>query len=245
MPMQLDASFVTEVVILLAWALTTWYVYFTFKESGHAKAKTISLTVVVLAWSIFAFSAVKYGIDREFFRGLPVRPLVYLFLAAGLGYAFRWALVGKGLSQHRLIGLQLLRPIGLVFVLEHWRGNLPGVFAHPAGWGDLLVGIIALAVLIRYRNQEIPNGAVKLLFTVGITDFVSAFFCGFTSSTTPFQLFAFDQPNQVLLYPTGLIPLFLVPYAVIFHILSITEMQRSAKALAEADTVSVGGEVEN
>ncbi len=36
MPRQLDASFVTEVVILLAWALTTWYVYFTFKESGHA-----------------------------------------------------------------------------------------------------------------------------------------------------------------------------------------------------------------
>ena len=230
---QLDASFVTEVVILLGWAFTTWYVYFTFRESDHANRKTIALTLGVLAWSIFAFGVVKYGFDREFFReffrGLPVRSLVYLFLAAGLGYAFRWALVGKGLSQHMLIGLQLLRPIGLVFVLEHWRGNLPGVFAHPAGWGDLLVGIIALAVLIRYRNQEIPNGVVKLLFTVGITDFVSAFFFGFTSSATPFQQFAFDQPNQVLLYPTGLIPLFLVPYAVIFHILSITEMQRSAR----------------
>ncbi len=105
---------------------------------------------------------------------------------------------------------------------------MPGIFAHPAGWGDLLVSIIALAVLIRYRNQEIPNGAVKLVFTVGMTDFVSAFFFGLTSSATPFQLFAVDQPNQVLLYPTGLIPVFLVPYAVIFHILSITEMQRSA-----------------
>ncbi len=228
MPSQMDASFVTEVVILLVWGLTTWYVYFTFRESGHTKAKTIALTLVVLAWSIFAFGAVKYGFDREFFRGLPVRASVYLFLAAGLGYAFRWALVGKGLSQHMLIGLQVLRVIGLVFVLEHWRGNLPGVFAHPAGWGDLLVGIIALAVLIRYRSQEIPNGAVKLVFVVGIADFVSAFFFGITSSATPLQLFAFDQPNQVLLYPTGLIPLCLVPLAVIFHILSITEMQRSA-----------------
>ena len=231
MPSQLDASFVTEVVILLAWGLTTWYVYFTFRESGHAKAKTIALTLVVLAWSIFAFGAVKYGFDREifreFFRGLPVRTLVYLFLAAGLGYAFRWALVGEGLSQHMLIGLQVFRTIGFVFVLEHWRGNLPGAFAHPAGWGDLLVGIIALAVLIRYRGQEIPNGAVILVFTVGIADFISAFFFGITSSATPLQLFAFDQPNQVQLYPTGLIPLFLVPYAVIFHILSITEMQRA------------------
>ncbi len=41
MPSQLDASFVTEVVILLAWALTTWYVYFTFKESGHAKGRLL------------------------------------------------------------------------------------------------------------------------------------------------------------------------------------------------------------
>ncbi len=228
MPRQLDSSFVTEVVILLAWALTAWYVYFTFKESGHAKAKTIALTLGVLAWSIFAFGAVKYDFDRGFFFGLPVRALVYLFLAAGLGFGFRWALVGKGLSQHMLIGLQVIRLIGFVWVLEYWRGNLPGVFAHPAGWGDMLVGIIALSVLIRYRNQEIPYGAVILVFTVGITDFVSAFFFGFTSSATPFQLFAFDQPNQVLLYPTGLIPLFLVPYAVIFHILSITEMQRSS-----------------
>ncbi|MCH8062376.1 MAG: hypothetical protein IH861_07730 [Chloroflexi bacterium] len=60
------------------------------------------------------------------------------------------------------------------------------------------------------------------------TDFVSAFYFGFTSSSTsPFQLFAFDQPNQLLLYPTGLIPLFLVPYAVVFHILSLAEMQRT------------------
>jgi len=227
-PRQLDASFVTEVVILLTWALTTWYVYFTFRDAGQPRQKTTALTLGVLAWSIFAFGAVKYGFDREFFRGLPVRTPVYWFLAAGLGYAFRWALVGKGLSQHMLIGLQAFRCVGWVMVLEHWRGNLPGVFAHPAGWGDLLVGIIALAVLIRYRNQEIPKGAVKLVFTVGIADFVSAFFFGFTSAATPFQLFAFDLPNQVSLYPTGLIPLFLVPYAIIFHILSITEMQRSA-----------------
>ncbi|MCZ6804841.1 MAG: hypothetical protein O7D86_13165, partial [Proteobacteria bacterium] len=90
---HLDASFTTEVVILLGWALTTWNVYFTFRESGHAKRKTIALTLGVLAWSIFAFGAVKYGFDRTFFGGLlPFRTLVYLFLAAGLGFAFRWAL---------------------------------------------------------------------------------------------------------------------------------------------------------
>ncbi len=86
-----------------------------------------------------------------------------------------------------LIGLQLIRPIGMVFVLEHLRGNLPAVFAYPASLGDLLVGLVALAVLIRYRSQEIPKGAVLLVIAVGIVDWVSAFFLGFTSSSgSPF-----------------------------------------------------------
>ena len=176
---QMDASFITEVLILLVWAATTWYVYITFKESGHTQRKTIGLTLLILGWSIYAFGAVKYGFDLKFFGGLPIRSLVYLFLATGLAFAFRWTLVGKGLSQRLLIGLQLFRCVGLVFILEHWRGNLPAVFAHPAGWGDFLVSIIALTVLIRYRNQVIPNGAVIIVFTAGIIDFISAFFFGF------------------------------------------------------------------
>lgn len=227
MPEQLHASFVTEVIILLVWAMTTSYVYFTLRESGHTKAKTITLALVVLAWSVFAFGAVKHGFDREIFRGLPIRPLVYLLVPTGLVYAFRWTLVAEGLSQRMLVGLQLVRPIGLVFVLEHWRGTLPGVFAHPAGWGDLLVGAITLGALLRYRHQNIPNRVIKFIIVVGIIDFSGAFFFGFTSSETPFQLFGFDHPNLVLRYPTGLIPLFLVPYAVIFHIMSLTEMQRA------------------
>ena len=44
MPRQLDASFVTEVVILLTWGLTTWYVYFTFRE-GAVLAKGDSVSI--------------------------------------------------------------------------------------------------------------------------------------------------------------------------------------------------------
>ena len=158
MPEQLGASFVTEVVILLAWMLTAWYVYFTFKESSHAQGETIALTLGVLAWSIFAFGAVKYGFDREFFRGLPVRPLIYLFLAASLGYGFRWAMVGKGLSQHMLIGLQLIRPIGMVFVLEHLRGNLPAAFAYPAGLGGGKAG--PSHWLLRWPSKTAMNAKI-------------------------------------------------------------------------------------
>ena len=125
------------------------------------------------------------------------------------------------LSQKWLIGLQLFRVIGGVFLIEMAMGNIPGIFAYPAGVGDIAVALVALAVLLRFRGTErIPGGAVFLVIGLGVLDFLSAFFFGFTSSETPVQLFFPDVPNAVVVFPTGMIPLFLVPYAIFFHTLS-------------------------
>ena len=132
------------------------------------------------------------------------------------------------MPQQLLIALQLFRPIGMVFVLEDYRGILPSSFAQPAGWGDLLAGLVALAMLIHYPTGKIPEKAVIVVAIVGLTVFASAFFFGFTSSANPIQLFAFDNPNRVLEYPLGLIPLFLVPYAVIAHLLSLVQLRRGS-----------------
>ena len=61
----MNASFVTEVVILLSWALTTWYVYFTFKESGHAKRKTCICAVTA---------------HMQVFRHVTASSVLYFFL---------------------------------------------------------------------------------------------------------------------------------------------------------------------
>jgi hypothetical protein len=150
-------------------------------------------------------------------------------LSVGLTTIFSRRIVGPGLNQRWLIGLQLFRAIGLLFVLEWARGNLPPVFAHPAGWGDLAVAVTALIVLLRYRGREIPAGAVRAVAIVGIADAISAFFFGFFSSDTPVQLFSHDFPNRVIEYPTGLIPLFLICFAVCMHVLSLAELRRSQR----------------
>ena len=68
--------------------------------------------------------------------------------------------------------------------------------------------------------KRIPGAAVYLVIILGTADFLSAFFFGFGSSETPIQLFFPEVPNNVIVFPTGLIPLFLVPYAIFFHVLS-------------------------
>ena len=112
-------------------------------------------------------------------------------------------------------------------MIEMTRGNVPAVFAYPAGVGDIFVALVALAVLLKYRKAEyVSKNAIYLVIVVGITDFVSAFFFGFTSSETPFQLFFPDEPSKLIWFPTGMIPLFLVPYAIFFHTLSaLNEMK--------------------
>ena len=101
-------------------------------------------------------------------------------------------------------------------------GHIPGMFAYTAGIGDIVVGGVAFGVLMVYRNRgRIPGAMIILIIVIGMADFVSAFFFGFTSTQGPFQLFFPDAPNRLIMFPTGMIPLFLVPYAIFFHVLSL------------------------
>jgi hypothetical protein len=218
----------TEALILILLGCPIWHLLWISRSSEHSSWKTSVIVIAATMWTLYAFFAAKTGFDRSWLGpASPARPLLYLSIIALAAYLLRNYIVGIKVSQHLLIGLQIIRPIGMVFVLETSRGNLPAVFSYPAGFGDLLTGIVALYVVTKYRNETIPPGAVKLVATLGIIDFASAFFFGFTSSATPIQLFAFENPNTVIQYPTGLIPLFLVPYAVATHIWSLTQLKRN------------------
>ena len=155
--------------------------------------------------------------------GLPgnlIVPVAWIIPSAVLFLGREWFL-SQRLLQKWLVGLQIFRVIGGLFLLEMARGNVPGIFAYPAGMGDILVALAALGVILRYRKDEhIPPGPIILIIVLGVADFLSAFFFGFFSSQTPLQLFFPAVPNHVLVFPTGMIPLFLVPYAIFFHALS-------------------------
>ncbi len=225
-----DYSILTELIVVFTWAVPPWYMYITFRESGRSQRSSWLAFLVPLVWAALAWYLVK--VDASSWGDSPLfqaRPLIIMAVSVGLTVIFAKWIVGPGLSQRWLIGLQLFRVIGLVFILEWARGNLTPIFAHPAGWGDLAVALTALFVLLRYSSGEIPAGAVRAVSFVGIADAVSAFFFGFFSSDTPVQLFSFDFPNRVIEYPTGLIPLYLICFAVCMHVVSLTELSRSQR----------------
>ena len=231
----MNAHPVTVIVVMAAMMVTPIYAFGTYVASQASARKGALIGAGFLLRGAFMSWVCLAGITRS------VSPIGRLTIPVGsLIIPACWALptitlllfrtwiVDRPLSQHWLIGLQLWRAIGGVFLIEMSRHNIPGIFAYPAGVGDLFVAGLAAVVLVRYRNQPvIPRVAIRLVIGFGIADFLSAFFFGFTSSPGPQQLFFPQVVNDSLLFPTGLIPLFLVPYATFFHALSWLELRRS------------------
>lgn len=223
----MPAHFLTVVIVVGSLMVTPVYMLATYVFSGASPKKGMRIGVAFLLFGALMFWVCIGDVPgRLGLIGNLIVPLAWLLPSLILFMGRDWFLNRK-LSQRWLIGLQLFRAIGGVFLIEMARGNLPGIFAYPAGVGDIAVAVVALLVLIRYRNAtHIPSGAVWLVITLGMLDFLSAFFFGFTSSPTPLQLFFPNAPYTVITFPTGLIPLFLVPYAIFFHTLSALNFRK-------------------
>jgi hypothetical protein len=103
---------------------------------------------------------------------------------------------------------------------------LPGLFAWPAGLGDVLVGVLAPVVALAYARAPHVNADLVSLWNIfGLVDLVVAVSTGVLTSPSPVQLFAFDQPNELItIFPLVLIPVFLVPVSVLLHLISLSKL---------------------
>jgi hypothetical protein len=133
--------------------------------------------------------------------------------------------------QSWLVGVQLYRALGMIFLILYATGWLPGLFAWPAGLGDVLVGVLAPVVALAYARAPRQNADLVYVWNIfGIADLVIAVTTGFLTSPSPLQRFAFDRPNELITaFPLVLIPVFLVPLAVLFHFASLVKLRHDRR----------------
>lgn len=213
----MDASWIT------VWIISFSLLYVVFKwfyVLPLEKAKKAAWCTAILG--SLSLTAVLFNVVGQL--GVLGGPLILTMWALPSLWVWLNRAEFRGLDQRSLVSLQIFRLIGALFIFEMLRGHIPASFALPAGIGDVLVGIMALTIYLTY--DSIPLSKVKLLLVSGLLDFAVAFFFGFTSLPGPAQLFAIGFDNQVNLFPTGLIPFFLVPYALVFHLLSFINLKR-------------------
>jgi hypothetical protein len=188
-----------------------------------------NLTVAVLVgWFLLALGGSQLGVfDSE------PRPPISLGLAAVVPvavFAFcyltsvRFQEFALSLDLRILTVAQTWRVGGIVFLVLYQQGALPGVFALPAGCGDMAIGITA-PVVAWYWTRPFPRQTFIAWNVLGAVDLVMAVSLGVLASATPVGVLAGDGTTRLMgQFPLSLIPTFVVPLLLIFHVISLSRV---------------------
>jgi hypothetical protein len=114
--------------------------------------------------------------------------------------------------------------VGVVFLVLMASGQMPALWALPAGIGDVIVGAAAPWIA---RHVETPLGRRRaIIFNLcGMADLVVAVGLGIMTSPGPLQVFQTTPTSELATqFPLALVPTFLVPLAFALHVISLWQL---------------------
>lgn len=204
-------------------------------RDNRSRLKPVIATVLTLWFGVVTLLGVAGVFTRA--PGLPPLPIFFgfaiplaAFFAAYFGIsAFRDFVLRADLRFAAAI--QAWRWAGLGFLSLFSYGILPGLFAFPAGLGDMAIGFTAPWILLGLIRE--PSFASSRRFVIwnimGIADLViavtmgtlcSGFIPGLTSVTT----------SPMSQFPLVLIPAYLVPIFIMLHFTALVQARQLAPA---------------
>lgn len=238
--------YVAPIVLTLVFGLALWLGRVVFRAAGAAdltpaaRHRVTRTTALVLgAWLLLALASAPSiipvdGAGRSF---VPITfPLFgggsLLLVLGALLLSDTWRRTVAAIPVERLVGTQVFRLIGLIFIPLWAIGTLPAHFALPAGWGDVAVGLTApLAALVLARRARGARSIALVWNTLGLIDLLAAVGLG-----TGYLLLVL-RPGTTLAtagamtaYPLVLIPTFAVPLGIILHLLTFRALARRNEA---------------
>ncbi len=215
-------SLIVIVIIVQAVSSTLAWLgfYFGIRALPGTRARRsrwiIGSAVVGAAWLIGVFLLGTAGNDV-----LPPRIPMALVATLLLGYllllspAFRRIIAA--VPQHWLIGIQVFRILGAVWLVRYFAGALPGLFALPAGIGDVVTGLLAPFVAYAWYSGKPYARSVAIAWTLfGMADLVNAVVLGTLT----------NGGAGGIVFPVALIPAYGVPRAFLIHSYSLIGLLR-------------------
>ena len=196
---------------------------------GRVKAWTVA---IVVSWFLLALGSSLLGIfDSNRRPPIPLGAAAILpVVAFAVGYLrsteFREFVLASNLRVLTLA--QTWRLGGVVFVILYHQGVLPGVFALPAGWGDMAVGATAPFIAWGISSGKKFSKPIFVLWNVlGMLDLVMAVTLGILASASPLGILAGEITTRAMgTFPLSLIPTFFVPLLMILHLISLSGAKR-------------------
>jgi len=186
-------------------------------------------------WLALIWSSAINGVFRGGFAPLPLLPFA-IFLPVIIGTPIvllskRMGQVLDAMPASWLIALQAYRVLGSAFLIGWARGLVPGVFALPAGIGDVVTGLLAVPVAILLAAGGLEGRKAAVAWNVfGLLDFTIAVSIGLMIAPGPMQVIVPSIPNATAgIYPNVMVPAFAVPSSILLHVLSLRQLRRCSR----------------
>jgi hypothetical protein len=194
----------------------------------------LAVMIPFTLWLAVVWGAAINGV----FRG----GIVFLPVIIGVPILLRSRRIGQVLDAMPaswLVALQVYRVLGSAFLIGWALGAVPGIFALPAGIGDVIAGLLALPAAIAVAAGTIEGRKAAIAWNIfGLLDFTVAISLGLATSPGPLQLIVPSIPNTTAgIYPTVMIPAFAVPTSILLHAVSLRQLYRRARRAATAAPV--------
>jgi hypothetical protein len=206
------------------------------KQDSIRVARVVRVAVGV--WLVVAFALGAAGA----FKGRPGDPPLPIMFGALIPLAVFATAYWTAPSFKRYVlsadlglisSIQAWRAGGLGFLALYAHGVLPGLFAWPAGLGDMAVAIAApwMALSLR-RDPSFSRSAGFVAWNVlGIVDLVTAVSLGVLSSGVLKGLTGRITTAPMSQLPLVLIPAFLVPLFLMLHVTTLLQVRRAGEPL--------------
>lgn len=190
-----------------------------------------SLSAIIVVWFGVALATSLAGWYGGATRRVPTIQYGLLIpVLVGVLLFWRWPRLRRVLAvvpNEWIIGIQFYRALGVIFLILYGVGRLPGLFALPAGLGDVSVGLFAPFVATAYaRSSHGAARRARLWNLLGVADLVIAVAMGFLTSPSALQLASFDRPSVLIsIFPLSLIPVYMVPLSILLHLASLHRLR--------------------
>ena len=179
---------------------------------------TIGSAVVAAVWLIGVFLLGAGNVFRNdvLTTRIPIAIGATLFVGYLLLLSPTFRRIVDAVPQHWLIGFQTFRILGGLFLVRYFAGELPGLFALPAGIGDAATGLLAPFVAYAwYSGKPYARGAAIAWNLFGMADLVNAVALG-----------ALTGGGGGIVFPIVLVPVYGVPRAFLIHSYSLIGLLR-------------------
>jgi hypothetical protein len=191
------------------------------------------VAVFFVAWLALVFVLAAHGGFVALREAPPFALLIGLVAPLGLFLVGYWTIrplreFVLSADLRLIVGIQAWRWAGFGFLTLYAYGVLPGIFAWPAGLGDMAIGVTAplvLASLLRRSDFAASKRFVAWNLS-GILDLVVAVSIGALVPVLAPNFYGAVSTAPMSRLPLVLIPTYLVPMFLILHLTALFQARR-------------------